>query len=103
MYAIIKTGGKQLRVEQGQTVRVDKLNAEPGQSIAFDQVLMLVKDGAVSIGEPVLAQASVNAEVMNHGRTKKNSIIKIKRRKHHMKRMGYRQEYTQVKITAINE
>jgi len=103
MYAIIKTGGKQLRVKEGQLFRVEKLDAESGQVVTFDQVLMLVKDETVSVGSPVLDKASVSAEVISHGRTKKNTIIKLKRRKHHMRRMGYRQSYTQVKITSIKE
>lgn len=101
MYAIIKTGGKQYKVAEGQTVRVEKLEAESGATIEFDQVLMIAEGGDVKVGTPVLDGAKVTAEVESQGRAKKVEIIKFRRRKHSMKRQGHRQYYTDVKITGI--
>ena len=102
MHAVFVSGGKQHRVEVGQSIKLEKLEVETGAAIDFDRVL-LVSDGQdVKIGEPELKGAKVTAEVVAHGRHKKVSIIKFKRRKHHMKRMGHRQWYTEVKITGIN-
>ncbi|WP_367607454.1 50S ribosomal protein L21 [Legionella sp. W05-934-2] len=103
MYAVIKTGGKQYRVKEGDLLKVETLPAEVGKEVTFDQVLMVVKGDKVSCGQPILEKARVKAEVVDHGRHKKVKIIKFRRRKHHMKQMGHRQNYTQVKITAINE
>jgi len=101
MYAIIKTGGKQYKVQQGETLKVEKLAAEIGTKIDFDKVLMVAGDDKLSIGEPLVDGGKVTAEVISHGRADKIKILKFKRRKHHMKRMGHRQHYTEVKITAI--
>lgn len=103
MYAIIKTGGKQYRVAEGQILKVEKLAAEQGNNIDFDQVLMLVNGDEVQIGSPYLNHAKVTAEVVDHGRGEKINILKFKRRKHHMKRAGHRQDYTKVKIVSITE
>jgi large subunit ribosomal protein L21 len=102
MYAVIKTGGKQYRVAVGQVVRLEKLAAEPGNSVDFDQVLLVGHGDDIRIGAPFLENAKVSAEVMENGRARKVEILKFKRRKHHMKRQGHRQDYTQVKITAID-
>ncbi len=102
MYAIIETGGKQYRVTAGQLLKVERLEAETGGSVNFERVLM-VGDGEQSrFGQPLVAGASVAAEVVEHGRAKKIQIIKFKRRKHQMKHQGHRQNYTQVKITSVN-
>jgi len=102
MHAVFVSGGKQHRVEVGQSIKLEKLEVETGAAIDFDRVL-LVSDGQdIKIGEPELKGAKVTAEVVAHGRHKKVSIIKFKRRKHHMKRMGHRQWFTEVKITGIN-
>ena len=101
MYAVFKSGGKQYRVEPGQTVRLEKLPLEEGQEIDFDQVLLTEKDGEVNFGKPFLEGAKVKAVATQNGRGKKVNIIKFKRRKHHMKRMGHRQDFTEVKITDI--
>ncbi len=103
MYAVIKTGGKQYRVKEGDLLKIETLSADVGNEVTFDQVLMVMKDAKVSCGQPLLEKASVKAEVIEHGRHKKVKIMKFRRRKHHMKQMGHRQNYTQVKITAINE
>ncbi|HMU65891.1 MAG TPA: 50S ribosomal protein L21 [Cellvibrionaceae bacterium] len=102
MYAVIVSGGKQHRVVEGEVLRLEKLEAETGASINFDQVLMVVNGSDVKIGAPVVAGATVKAEVISHGRADKVTIIKFRRRKHSMKRQGHRQWYTEVKITGIN-
>ena len=102
MYAVIKTGGKQYRVTQGDTLRVETLDAGEGDAVEFDQVLMVGEGEDVKIGTPLLDGGKVTATVKSHGRAKKVEIIKFRRRKHHMKRMGHRQNYTEVEITGIS-
>jgi large subunit ribosomal protein L21 len=101
MYAVIVSGGKQHRVSEGQVFKVQKLNFEEGASIEFDQVLMIGAEDATQVGQPYVAGARVKADVIKHGRGDKIRIIKFRRRKHHMKRMGHRQDYTEIKITHI--
>lgn len=103
MYAIIKTGGKQYRVAEGQTLKVEKLALEPGNSVDFNEVLMVSNGDQIEIGSPCVANAAVSAEVVEHGRDKKINILKFKRRKHHMKRAGHRQDFTRIKITKIKK
>ena len=102
MYAVIVSGGKQHRVEEGETLKLEKLNIEVGASVDFDRVLLVVNGEDVKIGAPVVQGAKVSAEIVSHGRGKKVRIMKFKRRKHHMKQMGYRQWFTEVKITGIS-
>ena len=102
MYAVIKTGGKQYRVKVGDVLKFEELCAEVGSSIDFTEVLMIADGDQITCGGPFIASASVQASVIEHGRHKKIRIIKFRRRKHHMKQMGHRQNYTQVKITAIS-
>ena len=102
MYAVIVTGGKQYRVSQGDKVRVEKLDVAEGDSIELDQVLMVVDGDDIKIGAPVLDGGKVTAEVKAHGRGDKVNIIKFQRRKHHMKRQGHRQAYTELEITGIS-
>lgn len=102
MYAVIKTGGKQYRVTEGQTLKLETIDAEAGNSFDFNEVLLVGEGENIKIGAPVVKGAKVTAEVLSHGRRKKVKILKFKRRKHHMKRMGHRQNYTEVKITAIH-
>ncbi len=102
MYAVIISGGKQHRVVEGEILRLEKLEIETGASFAFDQVLMVVSGDDVKLGTPVVEGATVQAEVISHGRADKVTIIKFRRRKHSMKRQGHRQWYTEVKITGIN-
>jgi large subunit ribosomal protein L21 len=102
MYAVIKTGGKQYRVSQGDTLRIETLDASEGDAVEFDQVLMVGEGEDVKIGTPLLDGSKVTATVKGHGRAKKVEIIKFRRRKHHMKRMGHRQNYTEVEITGIS-
>ena len=100
MYAVLVTGGKQYRVAQGETLRVEKLEADVGSEITFDNVLMLGAADGIKIGEAVKG-ATVTAKVVEQGRADKVRIIKFRRRKHLMKRQGHRQYYTQIEITGI--
>ena len=100
MYAVLVTGGKQYRVAQGETLRVEKLEADVGSEFSFDNVLMLGDADGIKIGEAVKG-ATVTAKVVEQGRADKVRIIKFRRRKHHMKRQGHRQYYTQIEITCI--
>ena len=103
MYAIIATGGKQYRVQEGDHIRVEKLVGDPGEKVEFNQVLLLADGEDVTIGAPYVDGSKVTGEVEEQARAKKIEIIKFKRRKHHMKRMGHRQSFTQVKITGISK
>lgn len=102
MYAIIKTGGKQYRVAEGEVVRIEKLEQDTGSDVQFDQVLLVSKDDNVTVGKPTIAGAKVVGEIVDQIRGKKVEIIKFKRRKHQMKRQGHRQYYTDVKIKQID-
>ncbi|WGL18211.1 50S ribosomal protein L21 [Microbulbifer bruguierae] len=101
MYAVIESGGKQHRVEEGEVLRLEKIEVATGESVDFDKVLMVVDGDTINIGAPVVEGAKVTAEVLSHGRGEKVRIIKFRRRKHSMKRQGHRQWYTEVKITGI--
>lgn len=101
MYAVILTGGKQYRVASGQTLMIEKIEQPEGGDIVFDKVLMVANGDDVKVGEPYLAKATVTAKVEAQTRGKKVEIIKFKRRKHHMKRMGHRQYLTKVTIGDI--
>lgn len=102
MYAVIKTGGKQHRVVEGEILNVELLEAAAGDKIDFDEVLMLGNGTEVKIGAPYVAGSKVSAEVVGHGRADKIRVIKFRRRKHFRKQMGHRQWFTQIKITAIS-
>ena len=101
MYAVIVTGGRQYRVAQGETVRVDKLAGDVGSEIKLDQVLMVGEGEGVTLGAPLVAGALVTAKVVKHGRADKIRIVKFRRRKHHRKEMGHRQHYTEIEIVGI--
>ena len=102
MYAVIKTGGKQYKVQEGDTLRVEKLNIAEGEAFSFDEVLMVVEGENISVGTPLVSGASVAASVQSHGRGAKINVVRFKRRKHHRKQMGHRQSCTELKITGIN-
>ncbi|CAM4438189.1 MAG: 50S ribosomal protein L21 [Legionellaceae bacterium] len=102
MYAVIISGGKQYRVQEGQTLKLEKLTAETGTEVNFDQVLMIANENDIKVGTPLLENSKVRAEVIRHGRNVKVKIIKFRRRKHHKKQMGHRQHFTEVKITHIS-
>lgn len=101
MYAIIKTGGKQVKVEVGQAIYVEKLNVEAGQSVVFDEVVF-VGGESVKVGAPLVAGATVEGTVEKQGRQKKVVTFKYKRRKDTHRKQGHRQPYTKVVINAIN-
>ena len=102
MYAVIKTGGKQYKVQEGDTIRVEKLDGSEGDNIKFDDVLMLTDGEKVTVGTPLVEGASVSATVKAQGRGKKITIIKFKRRKNYRKQAGHRQAYTELAITGIS-
>lgn len=101
MYAVITSGSKQYRVMEGQTLKVGKLTADVGSTIDFNEILLIANGDDIKIGKPYVDGGKVVASVVSHGRGKKIHIIKFKRRKHHMKCMGHRQDYTELKIEKI--
>lgn len=101
MYAVIKTGGKQYRVAKGDTLRVEKLAGAEGDAVELVEVLMVADGDDIKVGAPYLDGGKVTATVKAQGRGKKVEIIKFRRRKHHMKRQGHRQSYTELEITGI--
>lgn len=102
MYAVVQTGGKQYRVSEGATLKVEKINAEEGASVELDKVLMVANGDDVKVGVPYLEGGKVTATVKAHGKRKKVHIVKFRRRKHHLKRQGHRQQYTELEVTGIN-
>ncbi|MGO0308635.1 50S ribosomal protein L21 [Endozoicomonas acroporae] len=101
MYAVIRTGGKQYRVTEGEILKVEKLSNAAGESLEINDVLLIANGEELKVGAPVVEGAKVTAEVISHGRGPKIKIIKFKRRKHHRKQMGHRQWFTELKITGI--
>ena len=102
MYAVIATGGKQYRVSEGDVIQIEKLNAEEGSDVDFENVLMVGEGDDVKIGAPYIDGCKVTATVQSQMRGKKIEIVKFKRRKHHQKRTGHRQYLTQVEIKSIS-
>lgn len=102
MYAVIKSGGKQHRVVEGERLKVELLSVEPGETITLTDVLMVVNGDQIHIGAPLVAGATVTAEVLQHGRHDKIRIVKFRRRKHYRKQAGHRQYFTELKITGIS-
>jgi len=102
MFAIVTIAGQQLKVEEGQEVFVHQLDANEGDSLSFDQVLLVDRDGSVNLGNPVLAGSSVKATVLNHQKGDKVIVFKKKRRKGYRVKNGHRQSYTKIKIDAIS-
>jgi len=101
MYAVIETGGKQYRVTEGQSIKVEKLNADEGSSIDLDKVLLVANGDSIKIGAPYVDGGKVTATVKAHGKGKKVMIVKFRRRKHHQKVQGHRQQFTELEITGI--
>lgn len=101
MYAVIRTGGKQYRVTEGATLKVERLDAEAGSKLNLDDVLMVADGENVKVGTPTVKGAKVTASVVGHGRGPKVHIMKFRRRKHHQKRTGHRQAYTEISIDKI--
>lgn len=102
MYAVIKTGGKQYRVAEGESLKVEKLDVEEGASVEFDTVLMIADGDQVRVGAPYVEGARVTATVKTQGRSPKVLIVKFRRRKHYRKTQGHRQSYTELRISGIS-
>jgi large subunit ribosomal protein L21 len=102
MYAIIETGGKQYKVEQGAELYIEKLPQTEGENVTFDRVLMVSKDGSVVVGSPTVAGATVTGKVEKHGRGQKIIVFKYKAKKNYHKKQGHRQPFTKVVIDSIN-
>lgn len=102
MYAVVKTGGKQYKVAQGEYLKVEKLEGNEGDTVELNDVLMIADGDKLKIGTPLLDGGKVTATIKSHGRGKKVEIMKFRRRKHHQKKTGHRQYYTEIEITAIN-
>lgn len=100
-YAVIRTGGKQYRVTPGDLIRVEKIAGDQGSTVEFTEVLMTADESAVRIGTPLLAEARVTGQVVQHGKAKKILVFKKKRRKNYRRHRGHRQEFTEVRVTGI--
>ena len=101
MYAVIKTGGKQYKVSEGETLKIEKLEVESGKKVTFNEVLMIADGKNVQVGSPLVEKASVEAKVISQGKGKKVNILKFKRRKNSMKQQGHRQLLTEIQIGKI--
>ncbi len=101
MYAIVETGGKQFKVAQGDTLYVEKLDAEIGSTVTLDKVFLVGDDNGVKVGTPVLEGAKVTAKVADHGRGKKIVVFKYKAKKNYHKKQGHRQPYTKLVIESV--
>ncbi len=101
MFAVINTGGKQYRVSEGTVLRIEKLTADAGSTVEFDQVLLVGAGADVKVGKPFVGGAKVTATVQSHGKGDKVSIVKFRRRKHYLRQKGHRQPFTEVKVTGI--
>ena len=102
MYAVIKSGGKQHKVSEGEEILLEKISLDEGDVIEFSEVLAVNKDGNLNVGKPLLEGAVLKGKVINHLKTKKITVIKMKRRKDYRKKQGHRQNLTKVKIESIN-
>ncbi|UDG79207.1 50S ribosomal protein L21 [Candidatus Ecksteinia adelgidicola] len=102
MYAVFQHGSKQYRVQEGETVRLEKLDVPTGQFINFNEILMINCGKNVKLGYPFVSGAKINAKIIAHGRSKKIHIVKFRRRKHYHKQQGHRQWFTDIKINSIN-
>ncbi|MCP3926056.1 MAG: 50S ribosomal protein L21 [Desulfobacterales bacterium] len=102
MYAVVKTGGKQYKVQEGEILRIEKIDGEVGSPVKFENVLMYSNEGNVSIGQPELDNVAVSGQIVEQGKGKKIIVFKYKRRKRYRKKQGHRQQFTAVKIDAIS-
>jgi large subunit ribosomal protein L21 len=102
VYAVFRTGGKQYRAQQGERVRIEKLEAAVGDAVEFDQVLMVGEGASVKVGAPLVSGGKVQAKVVSQGRADKIRIVKFRRRKHYKREQGHRQSFTEVEITSIS-
>ena len=101
MYAVIETGGKQYQVKEGDTIFIEKLEAEADQTVNFDKVVAVGKDSGITVGAPYVDNAVVEAKVLKNGKAKKITVFTYKPKKGEKRKMGHRQPYTQVEIKAI--
>ena len=101
MYAVIFTGGKQYKVSEGETLRVEKIPGEIGSSVSFDRVLMFSDGKTIKVGQPTLADVAVQGHIVEQGKAKKVIVFKYKKRKRYRKKLGHRQQYTALKIDTI--
>jgi large subunit ribosomal protein L21 len=102
MYAIIATGGKQIRVEEGRYVEIEMLGADVDSTVTFDQVLLVSKDGNITIGAPIVSGAKVTGKVLSHGKGPKVIVYKMRPKKHYRRKRGHRQPFTRVMIESIS-
>ncbi len=102
MYAVIETGGKQYRVTKGDVIYVEKLDAEAGKTVKFDNVLTVIDGDATKIGTPMVSGATVSGKIIKHGKNKKVTVFTYRSKKDSKRKMGHRQQFTKVEITAIN-
>ncbi len=102
MYAVIETGGKQYRVQEGDTLFIEKLSADEGEQVVFDKVIAVSKDDSLNVGNPTVSGATVTAKILGHGKSKKIIVFKYKSKKHYRRKQGHRQPYTKVQIEKIN-
>ncbi|MDD2701843.1 MAG: 50S ribosomal protein L21 [Sideroxydans sp.] len=102
MYAVIKTGGKQYRVVQGETLKIETVAGDVGGEIVLDKVLAVGNGDSIKIGKPLLEGATVKATIVSNGRHDKVTIFKMRRRKHYQKHQGHRQNYTEIRIDGIS-
>ena len=102
MYALIETGGKQYRVSEGDTIRVERLQSEPGSTVELTSVMLLGKDDGPIVGSPLVSGASVKASVLSHGREDKVIVFKYRRKKNYRRFRGHRQHYTDLQIESIS-
>lgn len=101
MYAVIKTGGKQYRVEQGDTLAIERLDGDTGATVSFTEVLLVGADDATHVGRPLVQGASVTGTIVEQGRAKKIIVFKFRRRKNYKRKKGHRQYFTRVRIDSI--
>jgi large subunit ribosomal protein L21 len=101
MFAVFQSGGKQFRAEPGSQIRIPTIQAEPGDSVTFDRVLLASTDDEVKVGDPVVEGASIKAEVVRHGRDRKVIVFKRKRRKGYRKKQGHRQGFTEIRVEEV--
>ncbi|NLV36975.1 MAG: 50S ribosomal protein L21 [Clostridiaceae bacterium] len=102
MYAVIETGGKQYKVQEGDVVFIEKLDADDGATVNFDKVLAVSNEGNVTFGKPLVENASVSAKVLGQGKNKKIIVFKFKPKKNYRRKTGHRQPYTKVQIEKIS-
>jgi len=103
MYAVVATGGKQYKVEEGDVLRIEKIPGDIGTPLSFDQVLMVSDGQTVQVGRPILKDTAVDAHIVEQGKAKKILVFKFKRRKRYRHKQGHRQQYTAVKIDKIQK